>query len=1743
MNDHIFKTGRILGAMVMLALLTGLFCLPVLAADNLGGGRKVIPPAVVDPATGESLVFIASDWKTYHPFAERYLSAERLQAAGDHVIDLAAFQFATDRLVSKDRAGRKSFAYPDLGSFQPSLVKRPFTAGAWDYFIVQADSPDGQTALRQHLEQSGIAILGYLPRLAYLVRLDNAGWKALEQRPEVYWMGLYQPAFRIYPKLEWVIEADPLKELEFTAHFDPLVYPEFEGLFDVLSRINLDITDYDHVGEYWRVRFAGASQKARILAAVPGCMWVERFIQPKLHNNVARTSTNTTTGRGATAGPIMDVEDVWARGIRGEGQIASAADTGLSTGNLSTLHRDFGQQGSSTNPMRVIKGYDVTGRGTWDDNQTTGGGHGTHTSGSIVGNGFRSGSNPSTNTFPSSCFAGTAPQAQFVFQSIMNSSGGLSLPTNLNNLFSDPYSDGARVHSNSWGSSAAGEYTDYSSDLDEFTWNNKDMVITFSAGNDGGDGYHYVYVWPPGQWQCQATGYPQNGIIDQDSMGAPATAKNCITVGASENYRPDFVYEYPEADCTSTGGEEQKTWGWFDGCSFEIDPLYSDFMADNANGMGAFSSRGPCDDGRIKPDIVAPGIAIISTRTDLNQDYEQWGICNVPSAYRTYYVAMGGTSMANPLTAGAATLVRQYYVDGWHPNNSSTTNSSAVSGDAFNPSSALVKATLINGAWNMNPGQYGTGSYYEIPPGWDSPHDLPNNAEGFGRVDLEHSLFPGSGWGDDSGRRMAVYDVTPGLQTSQTHSYSFYISNANDPFIVTLVWTDPWAAAASGTCLINNMDLEVYAPGGTRYYPNRKDWTGGTQDSINNVEQVYVSSPSSGTWNITVRGTNVPGNGTGGTNTQPYALVMSGVSCLALAAPTGVTATANSNNSILVDWNSVSGAVQYKVYRSTTSGGPYSLLTTVSAPATDYSDNDIPGGITYYYVVTSYGSGSSACDSGYSSEASATAQGACNLPPVFAGLGSVSTPGDAGCTLNLSWSEATTQCGGNVTYSIYRSTASGFNPGVSNRIAVGITGSSYQDVDGLSQGTTYYYIVRATDEGNGVEETNSIERSGAPIGAISDTTWTAGAEPGDPAMSTNGSWSISSTRRRTGSYSYFSGYSNNLCAYFRTPSLTLTTGQVSVLTFWTAYDIENKWDGGVVEISSNGGTSWTRLTPTPNYPGSFQNAQNGCSYTGNCFTSTNLIFTSYTVNLSSYNGQTVLIRWNFSTDRDTTPEGWYVDDITITHVQQQGACTGTPSDVLYLTATATSGSNKLEWVNPSGSYTTTRIRYRTDTYPTGPTDGTLLTDQAGAAGEYDSLEHLSLTNGTTYYYAAFVYNGSAYSSGKTVAARPFDTTGAVKWAYSTGATALAPPGVNPGAVGAGGVYAVSNDRNLHATNPSAAGGDWPRAGGYTWEPMAMNGPAQDRPAVVPTELVSGADEVAFVGSQDGYVYAADAETGALLWTSASLGEVVQAAPSAMFTAYGGDYDLVFAATRSATSENKVYALNPATGATLFSFNNGGGANAMGIISGGVLVDYDTNRVYFASRAKGGGSSHTVWCLSFNGSAFAKVWSQPLGDIDGVPVVWNGRVFVGTNAGVVYCLSASDGATQWSYNTGTSTPVKAYLFPTYTATPHRLFFSTSNNVYCITDDGGANYTVRWTVTDIPSPSTPLFLFGTSYIYVGSSDGRLYQINITTGAHTSVALTPGVTPAPVVGSPAYDYVNRMVYVGTDTGVMYAVSVPLP
>jgi len=155
-------------------------------------------------------------------------------------------------------------------------------------------------------------------------------------------------------------------------------------------------------------------------------------------------------------------------------------------------------------------------------------------------------------------------------------------------------------------------------------WEHKDFLILIAAGNDGVDG-------------------DRDGVVDQGSVTPPGTAKNGITVGAAESVR-------------SQGGY-QRAYGslWPD--SYGIAPLKDDMQSDNADDVAAFSSRGPTRDGRVKPDLVAPGTNILSTRSSAVQSTNHgWGAW----AASPRYMFNGGTSMATPLAAGAAALVRQY---------------------------------------------------------------------------------------------------------------------------------------------------------------------------------------------------------------------------------------------------------------------------------------------------------------------------------------------------------------------------------------------------------------------------------------------------------------------------------------------------------------------------------------------------------------------------------------------------------------------------------------------------------------------------------------------------------------------------------------------------------------------------------------------------------------------------------------------------------------------------------------------------------------------------------------------------------------------------------------------------------------------------------------------------------------------------------------------------------------------------
>ncbi|MGQ9699003.1 MAG: S8 family serine peptidase, partial [Armatimonadota bacterium] len=318
------------------------------------------------------------------------------------------------------------------------------------------------------------------------------------------------------------------------------------------------------------------------------------------------------------------------------------------------------------------------------------------------------------------------------------------------------------------------------------------------------------------------------GKVELGSVQSPSTAKNCISVGASESNRPEW--RLPGSDSLGLFGFSANTWQVV---GFFADPIASDHISDNPNGLAAVSSRGPTLDGRIKPDIVAPGTSIISNRSPLAPDAKYiFGVYNANYAYET------GTSMSAPYVSGAALLVREFLLK---------------QRGIPNPSAALIKAMLINTAQDLYPGQYGEGGdAQEI----DSPR--PNFQEGWGRVNLAAALLP------TPPAVLEFRDVTQGLSTGQTWELPITVTDSSIPLRVTLAWSDYPAALQAAKQLVNDLDLSVTAPDG-KVYPGN-----GGADRLNNVEGVDISNPAKGSYRITVTGANVP------QGPQAFALVVSG---------------------------------------------------------------------------------------------------------------------------------------------------------------------------------------------------------------------------------------------------------------------------------------------------------------------------------------------------------------------------------------------------------------------------------------------------------------------------------------------------------------------------------------------------------------------------------------------------------------------------------------------------------------------------------------------------------------------------------------------------------------------------------------------------------------------------------------------------------------------------------------------------
>ena len=523
------------------------------------------------------------------------------------------------------------------------------------------------------------------------------------------------------------------------------------------------------------VRAVLPARAAAELARLPEVQWVEHHEIPRILNDVALAADRLN---------IQAARD--NHGLDGSGQIVAVADTGLDTGNTETLHPDFSGA--------LLHVFDLGRLTDWSDTYY----HGTHVAGSLLGSGAASGGQ----------YRGAAPSAQLVFQSLMTASQSLALPDDLNDLYLPPYDLGARVHSDSWGSAVEGEYNADSMTTDEFIWDHPDLFVAYAAGNEGID-------------------LNRDGVVDAHSLDAPASAKNVLAVGASESGRP-----------AGSGGKSSLTYAAAWPLDYRVPPISSDLISSSPDGgpqgVAAFSSRGPAADGRTKPDLLAPGTDIVSVRSRASSK-TGWGVL----AGNTNYCFMGGTSMATPLAAGAATLVRQHCV--------------ANLGLAA-PSAALIKAALVGGARSLTPGQYGTNQYREIPAG-----ARPNSVEGWGQADVAGTLFP------TTGLQAVLMEGPASLAAGASNTLVFSV-HSNAALSVAMAYSDYPSVLSAAVNLVNDLDLVLFDPDGAPHYPNGLSGP----DGLNNVEVIDVASARTGRWTLAVSARNVP------EGPQPYALYLRG---------------------------------------------------------------------------------------------------------------------------------------------------------------------------------------------------------------------------------------------------------------------------------------------------------------------------------------------------------------------------------------------------------------------------------------------------------------------------------------------------------------------------------------------------------------------------------------------------------------------------------------------------------------------------------------------------------------------------------------------------------------------------------------------------------------------------------------------------------------------------------------------------
>ncbi|MEO5558037.1 MAG: S8 family serine peptidase, partial [Dokdonella sp.] len=777
------------------------------------------------------------------------------------------------------------------------------------------------------------------------------------------------------------------------------------------------------------------------------------------------------------------------------------------------------------------------------------------------------------------------------------------------------WQNGAKISSNSWGATTPPTTYEESDqaydagvrDADPGTSGNQQMIYVFAAANDG---------------------------PDPATVSSPGAGKNVITVGASENKRPD----------------------WTDGCSTP------GTGADNPNDVIDFSSRGPAPGQRAKPEVIGPGTHIQSGASNYSS-YDGSGVCDKyhPTG-QTIFAASSGTSHSTPATAGIASLAYWWIQQGGAGAAAGVLDE--IGGNRP-PSPALMKAWLI--------------SHPSYLTGVDANDNLPSNNQGYGMPNMS-DMFGST--------PKVLLDQSEVFDNSgETRSYTWGVVDAGKPVRLAMTYTD--APGALGTSpQVNNLDLKVEIDGQTylgNHFSHQYSTTGGAADTKNNYEAVFLPAGTIGDVTITVTATNIAGDGVpgaGDATDQDFALVCS--NCSQSTTFTLATASHAAEMCVGTDFTSTInvGSIQSFVDPVTlaltgapagaTSGvTPTSIVPGNSATV---SVTDSASVVAGDYAMTLTGtSGSIVKTLDFDLTYATFAPAIPTLGTPADGAGNVSQ------TPTLTW-EPSAQAS---SYRVEVATDEAFATIIATAT---VTDTAWTVATSLNSNTQYYWRVTAINAcgeslaasadrifGDGFDDTAlpPIEFSSAfvtlalpgdcSIGTTQQVIWSDDIETGAAGWTHSGTadtWVVGSTAHG-GTHAW---QANNAASVtdqrLVTPSVVLPTDLSALsLAFWNQQSIESSttgcWDGAIIEISTNAGSTWTQIGGsallTDPYNGlvssSFANPLGGSqAWCGNPQTYLNSV-----VDLTAYAGQTVQFGFRLANDSSVgrPNPGWAIDDVKV----------------------------------------------------------------------------------------------------------------------------------------------------------------------------------------------------------------------------------------------------------------------------------------------------------------------------------------------------------------------------------------------------------------------------------------------------------------------------------------------------------------